>query len=117
MDMDWGDFGRFSHDFKGFFMQNAIRNSHWNAVLLMSPYNTNITDVKGKMNFLSIQWGQYEPGFSWGTYRSEEVKYFRISLILEYLWKKAYWHFQLGTSDNRYIYKMKWGWVKNKINK
>jgi hypothetical protein len=113
MDMDWGDYGRFPHTFKGFFKQNAIRNSHWNLILLMAPNNTNLTDVKGKMTFLSIDWGKYEPGFNWGTYKAEGVKYFRISLTLEYLWK-FYWHFQLGASDNRYLYKMKWGKIANK---
>ncbi len=29
-DIDWGDFGRFKHNFKGFYQQNALRNPFHN---------------------------------------------------------------------------------------
>lgn len=116
-DIDWGDYGRFEKKhgkgFIAFYLQNAIRNSHWGLVLLLSPHNTNLTERKGDMTFLSIMFGRYEPGVNFGTYKAEGIKYFRLSWTIEYLWV-FYSHGQLGASNNRYIYKLKAGLIKNK---
>jgi len=114
-DRDVGDFGRFSEDFKGFFQQNVMRNPAHNLSLLLGPYNTNITNVKGDMNLLSVDWGHYKPGFTFATYKAEGRSYFRMSWIWEFS-KTRFWHGQLGMSSNTYVYKMKWGNISDKIN-
>ena len=129
-DVDWGDFGRFSHNFIGFYQQNAIRNSHWNlrtmvgAHLTGEPYN-----IIGEMHLLGVRWN-YKVGRTFATYYINKVKYFRTSLIKETSeftfirsvgkWNafkfekyrtKIYIHYQFGTNEYRYIYKIKLGFV------
>jgi hypothetical protein len=114
-DIDAGDYGRFKHNFIGFYQQNAIRNSHWNLVLLLKPKNTNITEIKGNLEFHSVVWNRYLAGFRYSTYRAEGVKYFRLSWIKEFC-GKYYTHGQFGTSDSRYVYKHKMGLISD-VNK
>jgi hypothetical protein len=104
-DIDSGDYGRFAHNIFGYWQQNAWRNSHWNLNLLIRPKNTNITDVKGNLTLLTIN--RYEKGFRYATYKAEEIKYFRLSWIIEI--GKFYHHAQLGATGNRYLYKIKMG--------
>ena len=113
-DIDWGDFGRFSHNFKGYYQQNALRNSHWNLKRTLLPHTTNITEVKGDMEELGIDWGKYKSGFRFATFTAEGVKYFRTSWTVEFLGSR-YWHAQLG-AFYRYKFKMKWGKIADKKN-
>lgn len=110
-DIDYGDFGRFKHNFIGFYRQNAIRNSHWNLKLLLSPKKGIKYDAIGNLDLLSIRWN-YKVGRTFATYKIRGKKYFRASGIKEFL--GMYFHYQFGANDYRYLYKVKWGIIKKK---
>ena len=103
-DIDWGDYGRFSHNIFGFYQQNAIRNSHWNLKLLLAPKKGIKTHVQGELTLLSARWNN-KIGSTYATYQIDGVKYFRYSHIYKvFKWK---WNVQLGANDYRYLYKSK----------
>jgi len=105
---DAGDYGRFKHNFMGFYQQNAIRNSHWNLKLLVSPKVGKKENLKGKLT-----WRNYNiKGWQFAIYEIKESKYFRWS------YSAGWFYFQFGASHNRYIYKVKnrlWSIIVNKI--
>ena len=78
-DIDWGDYGRFKHNLKGFYQQNALRNGHWNLKLLLAPNKGIKTDVKGKLTLLSTRWNN-KTGRTYATYKIDGTKYFRYSI-------------------------------------
>jgi len=94
---DSGDFGRFSHNFVGYYRQCAIRNPHWNLKLKVSPKVGVKTDITG-----DLEWRRYDlKGFINNSYKINGTKYFRFS------YSAGWWYCQFGASDNRYIYKVK----------
>jgi len=107
---DAGDYGRFKHNFKGFYQQNAIRNSHWNLKLLVSPKVGKKVNKKGKLT-----WRNYKiKGWQFATYEIKGTKYFRWS------YSAGWFYFQFGASHNRYIYKIKnrlWSIIIRKFKK
>ena len=108
-DIDYGDFGRFKHNFKGFYQQNALRNPYHNLKInhLKLKQGTK-TDIKGELILFSVDWN-YEVGFTSGTYKVNGRKYFRKSMIWEL--GRTYLHYQIGMSNNSYLYKFKTGKV------
>jgi len=108
-DIDFGDFGRFKHNFKGFYQQNALRNPFHNLkIKYLKPKQGIKTDVKGELNLLSVDWN-YEVESTKGTYKIDNTKYFRKSMIWEL--GRRYFHYQIGMNDNHYLYKFKTGKV------
>jgi hypothetical protein len=117
-DIDSGDFGRFEHNFKGFFQQNAMRNSHWNLRLLLKPKYGKHYDIKGDLRELSTERNP-QLDFRFGTFKYNNKKYFRLSWIVKvYYW---YHHGKFGMSNHslnldgtvkktgRYYFKLKAG--------
>jgi len=115
-DIDWGDFGRFKHNFWGYIKQNLFRNFIWNLKLSMlfkkpvtnikqaiKDIEDSMTDTKGNLKMIDILYNYYE-GFTWGTYRLNNKLYFRTSGLIEIY--GIYFHFQLGTTY-RYKYTAK----------
>jgi hypothetical protein len=107
-DVDAGDFGRFKHNIIGFYRQNALRNPQWNLKLTLAPKKGKKENVKG-----NLEWRRYNlKGWQFATYEIKGSKYFRMS------YSAGWFYFQLGASDNRYIYKFKnrlWSIIYNKI--
>tara|TARA_Y100000758_G_C15981898_1_gene397217 strand:- start:292 stop:813 length:522 start_codon:yes stop_codon:yes gene_type:complete len=111
-DVDWGDFGRFKHNFWGFYMQNAIRNSHWNLRLLLAPKQGKITDVKYSkksdktLTLYRMPNENEEPkfGFQNVSFKMNGKKHFRFSLLKKI--KKLIINVQFGVSS-RYLYKIR----------
>ena len=108
-DIDFGDFGRFKHNFIGFFKQNALRNPYHNLkITYLKPKQGIKRNIKGELNLLSVDWN-YEVTNTKGTYEIKGTKYFRYSMIWEFCTR--YFHYQIGMSDNNYLYKFKTGKV------
>ena len=108
-DIDYGDFGRFKHNFIGFFRQNALRNPYHNLkIKYLNPKQGIKRNVKGKLQLLSVDWN-YEVGSTEATYKIKGTKYFRKSMIWEFCTR--YFHYQIGVNDNHYLYKFKSGKV------
>ena len=94
---DAGDYGRFKHNFIGYYKQCAIRNPHWNFKLKVAPKVGEKENVKG-----DLEWRRYNlKGKQYATYTIQGIKYFRFSYSL------GWCYCQFGASDNRYIYKVK----------
>ena len=94
---DAGDYGRFKHNFIGYYKQCAIRNPHWNFKLKVAPKVGKKENVKG-----DLEWRRYNlKGLQYATYTIDGTKYFRFSYSV------GWWYCQFGASDNRYIYKSK----------
>ena len=94
---DAGDFGRFKHNFIGFYKQCALRNPHWNLKLLLTPKVGKKKNIKG-----DLEWKRYDlKGTQICTYDIDNTTYFRFSH------STGKWYCQFGASDNRYIYKFK----------
>jgi len=95
--LDAGDFGRFNHNIIGFYLQCAIRNPHWNLKLKLAPKVGLKENVKG-----DLEWRRYNlKGYQYATYTITGIKYFRFS------YSAGWWYCQFGSSDNRFIYKLK----------
>lgn len=103
---DAGDFGRFKHNLIGFYKQNALRNSHWNLKLILTPKKGKKENVKGKLYFYTTNKPELL-GFNFATYEIKGSKYFRMSFNIVFI---LLINMQLGAADNRYI-------VKIRINK
>jgi hypothetical protein len=111
---DAGDFGRYKHNFIGFYRQCALRNSHWNLNLLLAPKKGKIENIKYskksdktmllyRMPFENEK--KFILGYQNATYTIDDTKYFRFSLL-----KKVFFihiNIQFGATTNRYLYKIK----------
>jgi hypothetical protein len=118
-DIDWGDYGRFSHNFYGYIKQCLFRNSHWNLKILLVP-KRNPHNKKDNVVGTLYQYNVGKPlktGVSKGTYSVQGQKHFRFCFTLKYLW---YCHVngQFGSLDHRYVFKFKNGfrWSEFKID-
>jgi hypothetical protein len=112
--IDAGDFGRYKHNFIGFYRQCALRNSHWNLNLLLAPKKGKIENIKyskksDKTMVLYRMPFENEKNFILGyqnaTYTIDNTRYFRFSLL-----KKVFFihiNIQFGATTNRYLYKIK----------
>lgn len=121
-DIDSGDYGRFKHNFLGFYRQNAFRNSHWNLRMLLRPKYGRIHHIRGNPEQLDIK-GEIKLGCRFGIFKMFDINYFRLSWVLKIF--KWYSHGKFGLSpaelnkeDNllkagRYYYKLKAGKFKN----
>lgn len=114
-DIDWGDFGRFKHNFWGFYMQNAIRNSHWNLRLKLAPKLGKITDIKYSkksdktLTLYRMPNNGETPklGYQNVSFKMNNKKYFRFSLL------KKIGNFLVNVQfgvDKRYLYKFRLKW-------
>ena len=94
---DAGDYGRFKHNFIGYYRQCAIRNPHWNLKLKLHPKIGKKENVKG-----DLLWRNYTVlGKQRCTYTIDGTKYFRYS------YSNGKFYYQFGASENRYIFKFK----------
>ena len=121
-DIDAGDYGRFKHNFIGFYRQNAFRNSHWNLRMLLRPNYQMPYAESGNLEEIDKTWNP-KRGVNLGTFRMNGKKYFRLTWIIKILW--WYSHGQFGLSKHhynedgtlkkagRYYYKLKAGKFKN----
>lgn len=121
-DIDAGDFGRFKHNFWGFFKQNALRNSHWNLRMLLRPKYEEPYNILGNIEELNPKWNA-KIGVRLGTLKMHNKKYFRLTWIIKIF--KWYNHGQFGLSKHhynedgtlkkagRYYYKLKSGKFSN----
>jgi hypothetical protein len=105
-DIDFGDFGRFKHNFIGFYRQNALRNPTHNLKLWLSPPKGDKENVIGELKMLSTQW-DYKVGKRSATYTIKGVKCFRKSMIKEF--GKFYLYYNIGFDDKWYNYTIKIG--------
>lgn len=108
-DIDFGDYGRFKHNFVGFYKQNAWRNSHWNLRLILGKkLKGEPTDIKGEMRLKSPRWNN-SFGTTKATYKVNGKKFFRVSAMLKIV--IFYFNYQLGTNEYRYLFKFKGGLI------
>lgn len=120
-DVDWGDYGRYSHNWLGFVRQSVIRNSHWNfrrtyfipevgdATLLKSYYSELYIAKTDKeyVNPLMLcnidnYWGKQYCKFS-----INDTLYFRCSFTVEVKYINYVINMQLGMDNERYLYKFR----------
>jgi hypothetical protein len=111
-DKDSGDFGRFKHNFIGFYQQNALRNPIWNyKVEKLIPNQGTKYNVLG-----DIRWCNKEIfDKRTGTYWVGDEQYFRWSTTYTVIriWKlRLCRNIMLGATDNRYLFKFRhfWQW-------
>ena len=110
-DLDYGDYGRFKHNFLGFYRQNAIRNSHWNFRKVFyklqkgKAYMVKYTNNSDKtLRFFNLD----QPliyGYQNVTFYVNKVKYFRFSFTKEIFGVVVNLMFGM---DKRYIYKIRY---------
>lgn len=106
---DAGDYGRFNHNFIGYYKQCAIRNPCWNLRGLFIP-ELKITNLKGISTLRNYKiWGK-----QYATFNIGEYKHFRYSITKEILWGKVLWNIQTGSTSinkegtkHRYVYKFR----------
>ena len=102
---DAGDYGRFNHNFIGYYRQCAIRNPHWNLKLALSPEKGLLTEVKGNnLTFYNLV-KPIKFGTQFATYKIKGKKYFRYSFNRKFL--NRVFNLQLGAASNRYVYKFR----------
>lgn len=102
---DAGDYGRYAHNFLGYYKQCAIRNSHWNLKLLLVPKKGKKENVKGLLYAYTIN-NLERLGYNFATYSIENKKYFRFSFNFKLF--NHYYNGQFGALDNRYVFKFKY---------
>ena len=117
---DAGDFGRYKHNFIGFWKQNARRNGFWNGRLEIAPLTgiaikikTSKNDVihmdtgeKVKAKLVLCNMTKYM-GINFVFFTVKETRYFRFSLTRIILRGNRLLNIQFGTDDKRYLYKVK----------
>lgn len=126
-DIDWGDYGRFKHNYFGYFRQCSIRNSHWNFrryvmnfddfvvnnahVVWSSVYDK---DTKEKIPFTMTLCNVKK---YWGSqlcfFNGDKIPLFRFSFSVPFRFIGRVWNVQFGEGSKRYLYK----WKFSKINK
>lgn len=118
-DKDSGDYGRYKHNFWGYYWQTAIRNPVSNfrntiltpkkgeETLVKSSKNTYVYDIKtGKrasdLMFCNIRnfWG-----FQNVRFKVEDTLYFRYSFSYKVF--NRVFNVQFGTNKRRYLYKIR----------
>lgn len=105
-DIDSGDFGRFKHNFIGYYQQNAIRNPIWNFKHLFAPIQGNkiiIGKTINKPNTLSVwTWRNKEiKGTQYVYYKMCDTNYFRYSHT------NKVFNIMIGYGQNRMITKFR----------
>ena len=126
-DIDWGLYGRFSHNFFGYYKQCAFRNSHWNFRVHVNVPNQgdkdNLTPIGADTTFYRMPFVGEKPvlGEQSIKYEIGGVSYFRYSTLYisksPWLVRTKYFYtikslptlknIQLGAGDYRYICKFK----------
>lgn len=117
---DAGDFGRYSHNFIGFWKQNARRNSFWNLKLLISPKRGIPQEIDSKkLDVIEIETGNRVSnmlvlcnfnnywGISFVYFTIKGVRYFRYSFTKVVFNGRRLWNVQFGITNERYVYKCK----------
>ena len=104
-DIDYGDFGRFSHNWWGFIRQNAFRNSHWNfKTIVFIPKKAEKENLKGNLEVLDKDWN-FKIGWNYATYKIKGTKYFRLTFIKKI--GNYYINGQMGAFEHRFKFKLK----------
>lgn len=105
-DIDYGDYGRYSHTIFGAYRQSAIRNSHWNLKLLLKPNNWNPINISPKGNSVTMlnfdTYGYRKTFFNLGNKR-----YFIRTLTKDILFGSRIFNYQFGVNKDRYIFKIR----------
>lgn len=100
---DAGDYGRYSHNFIGFYRQCALRNSTWNLKLALKPKQGIKKNVKGNLQFYNLL-KPLKFGCQFATYEIKGSKYFRFSFTKKFIF---IFNMQLGMAYNRYLFKIR----------
>jgi hypothetical protein len=101
-DIDYGDYGRFSHNWIGAIKQNLFRNSHWNfKINYLLPNKGTPTNVKGNMTLCNLT----KYGKQSATYNINGEEYFRASYTGDIVGCRV--NYQIGATTNRYLYKVR----------
>jgi hypothetical protein len=103
---DAGIYGRFKHNFWGFWRQCVFRNSHYNLKLWLAPQQGEETSAIGNPIFYNVNY-PFRFGKQKYTYRVNGTHYFRYSFNKKWLWGMRCLNVQFGTSKERYIFKVR----------